>query len=295
MRLVSVKVPKGKGAEIARVAFDSDIAQVAARHEPELRHDGSSIEKDVVDVALSTPRAKPFIERVMAQPFYDPRSMTIQVRQPPSIVSSQPFNVLTRPIWAPTTDVSQELWQFSQITSSFVVRFLVAALLLSYGMIREHLLLLVAGLMFLPILPLLLAVSFGSWTRDRKLLAQGLAAFAVATALLVAGGALAALIAEPPLQFDDFPPMEAGFLVSLVVGAAAAIATADDVGRRELIGLAAASQVALLPALLGISLVYGSDEDLSERALSFALNVGALLVTSAIAYAGMRMRPPIAS
>jgi hypothetical protein len=75
---------------------------------------------------------------------------------------------------------------------------------------------------------------------------------------------------------------------------AAALATADDVGRRELIGLAATAQVAIIPVWFGICFVFGFPtlESVSprQRALSLLLNVGALIAASLATYTLLRMR-----
>jgi len=62
---------------------------------------------------------------------------------------------------------------------------------------------------------------------------------------------------NPPLQYNEHNSLVVGFLISLAVGIAAGLASADDVGRREMIGLAATAQMAILPVWFGISLVFG--------------------------------------
>jgi hypothetical protein len=76
-----------------------------------------------------------------------------------------------------------------------------------------------------------------------------------------------------------------GLAFSLVIGVAAALATADDAGHRQLVGLAAASQLALLPAWFGVSLVYGFSEDVNQKLISFGANVAALIAGSLAVYA----------
>ena len=86
------------------------------------------------------------------------------------------------------------------------------------------------------------------------------------------------------MLFDKFPPLIAGLAFSLMIGIAAALATADDAGHRQLIGVAAASQLALAPAWLGLSLVFGFPESPAEKLLSFGVNVCALIVGGAMIY-----------
>ena len=297
MRLVRVKAPEGKGEAVARLAFEAGLEQVTVHQQRTLKSDGQEETKDVVDVETATPTAKAFIDKVMAASFFDPKQYTIAVRQPRSIIArSSPWKI-TWPIVIPTVDIFEELWQFSHITYSFVGRILIGSLLLSYGMIQFNLLLMIAGLLFLPLLPLLLAMSFGAWTRQWRLVGQGGLAFIIATALIIIGGMIVALMTDPPLKYREFSSTLTAALISSAVGVAAALATADDVGRREMIGLAATAQVALIPAYIGISLVFGfspmESTSPSERMLTFLVIVGVIVISSLVTYAllGMRGKP----
>jgi hypothetical protein len=171
---------------------------------------------------------------------------------------------------------------------------LIAALLLAYGMIEHKILLIIAGLLFLPLLPLLLAMGFGLWTRQWRLAGQGLFAFLVATALLVSGGVIVASVTDPPMKYNEHNTLLVGLLISAGVGVAAGLATADDVGRREMIGLAATAQIAILPVWFGVSFVFGfpalDSATPKERALAFAVNVVTIVVTALLTYALLRMR-----
>jgi hypothetical protein len=171
---------------------------------------------------------------------------------------------------------------------------LIAAMLLAYGMIQQQLLIMLGGLLFLPLLPLLLAMGFGGWTRQWRLALQGLCAFLVAIALLIAGGAIVALVAHPPLQYNQHNSLLVSFLISLGVGIAAGLATADDVGRREMIGLAATAQMAILPVWFGICFVFGfpalDTTSPAQHALTFCVNAITIIITSLCTYALLGMR-----
>jgi hypothetical protein len=294
MRLVKVQAPAGKGDAVAHEAFGVGISRVTVRQEQVCWPDQRKDTKDVVDVEAATPTAKAFIEALMAAPFFDPKAYSIVVRQPRSIISDQPPSKVTLPLVEPPIDLLEELWQFSQITLGFVGRVLLAALLLAYGMIENKLLAIIGGLLFMPLLPLLLAVGFGLLTREWRLVRQGAVALVVGAALTLVGGALVALITGPPLRFSEFNSPFASFLISLVVGVAAGLATADDVGRREMIGLAATSQIAILPAWFGISLVLGfSPADSAavvQRAMTFLTNVASIIVAALATYALLGLR-----
>lgn len=294
MRLVSVTAPKGKGVEVARLALDAGISR-ASVHEVQIHtHNGDIEIEDVVEISSSTPQAKAFVDALMSAPLYEPGTYSITIRQPLSVVSKESPLEVTRPVVVPTVDILEDLWQFSHLTFSFVGRFFIGALLLSYGMIQSNLLLIIAGLLFMPFLPLLLAVGFGLWTREWRLAGQGIFALLVATSLTAVGSIVVALMTGPPLRFEPTGSLLASFLISLAIGVAASLATADDVGRRELIGLAATSQVALIPAWLGITSVFGFSPlavtSPVERIVTFFLVTGTVISSAFITYALLRMR-----
>jgi hypothetical protein len=294
MRLVRVKAPEGGGEEVARVAFEAGIAQVTTHQQEVRRANGERETKDVIDVETATPKAKVFLDALMAAPFFDAEKYSIAVRQPRSVVSREKPPEITRPLVEPTIDIFEELWQFSLVTFGFIGRVFIAAMLLAYGMIQQQLLIMLGGLLFLPLLPLLLAIGFGTWTRQWRLAAQGLFAFVVAVALLVSGGVVVALLTNPPLQYNQHNPLIVSFLISLGVGIAGGLATADDVGRREMIGLAATAQMAILPVWFGISFVFGfpvlDSAPPAQRALTFGVNAVTIIIAALCTYALLGMR-----
>jgi hypothetical protein len=294
MRLVRVKAPEGSGEEVARVAFAAGISQVTTQQQEVRRANGERETKDVIDVETATPKAKAFLDALMASPFFEAEKFSIAVRQPRSIVSREKPPEITWPLVEPAIDIFEELWQFSLVTYGFVGRVLIAAMLLAYGMIQQQLLIMLGGLLFLPLLPLLLAMGFGLWTRQWRLAGQGLFAFLVAIALLISGGAIVALLANPPLQYNQHNSLVVSFLISLGVGIAAGLATADDVGRREMIGLAATAQIAILPVWFGISFVFGfpvlDSTSPAQRALTFGVNAVTIIVAALCTYALLGMR-----
>jgi len=99
---------------------------------------------------------------------------------------------------------------------------------------------------------------------------------------------------HPPLRYLESNSLLTGALISLVVGVAAGLATADDVGRREMIGLAATAQVAIIPAWFGICFVFGfpafDSSSPRQRLISLALNIATLIIASAATYAALRVR-----
>jgi hypothetical protein len=289
MRLIKIDAPEGKGDDVSRVAFSVEIEKVTRRQVESRYSDGRVERKDVVDIETSTPKGKHFIDALLAADFYDRDDFSINVRQPRTLISKTSLHELTKPFVEPATDILEELFQFSHITAGFVGRVTIAACLIAYGMIQQQLLLLIGGLLVLPLTPLLLAISFGLRSGIRKLAGQGALAFVTATALLVFGGAVVAALSEPPIKYNDFNSLQASFLISVVVGVGAGLANIDDSGQRQLIGLAATAQIALIPVWFGICAVFGfpasiSQNEIIERAASFFLNTVTMIVVTFIVY-----------
>jgi hypothetical protein len=65
---------------------------------------------------------------------------------------------------------------------------------------------------------------------------------------IAAAGALVAAVQEGPIHFTAFKGSLASFAVSAVIGITAGLSNADDTGRRYLIGVASAVQLAIFPS-----------------------------------------------
>jgi hypothetical protein len=265
------------------------IKEASLRQAEYYRSENSVQTKDIVDIETSTPRAKHFIELLVKADFYDRKEFSISTRQPASIISDGDIRKLTKPLAIPVADVFQELWQFSHITISFVGRVFIGGALLAFGLINQQILVIVAGLLFLPLLPLILAVSFGLQSKQYKLVLQGLAAFVSGCILLIIAGMAVALFSHPPVKYDEFNSLLVSFVISVAVGIAAVLAHTDDGGKRELIGLAATSQIAILPAWFGACCVLGFPASIDQTHITepiegFFLNIVTLLITSLLTY-----------
>jgi hypothetical protein len=294
LRQVTVTTPEGKGADIAQIAFDVGISDVSVSSIRQLKADQLETNKDKVEVETATHLAKAFVERVTTSTVFDCEHYSVTVRQPRSIISNQDLKTLTRPLVEPTSDLYQELWQFCQVTYGFVGRIYIGAVLLAFGLIDYRLLFMIAGLLFIPLLPVMLGIGFSLWTRQWRLLLQAAIALLVAVILLAAAGVTVALFSSPPLRFIESNSLLTGFVISLAVGIAAGLATTDDVGRREMIGLAATAQVAIVPVWFGISAVFGipaaDPTPPRQRAIGWVLNVMGIIVASLTTYAVLRMK-----
>jgi hypothetical protein len=294
MRQITVTAPRGCAPQIARIAFAVGISEVSVSEKRVLNTSGLETIKDSIEMDVGTPVAKAFMDEFTSASFFDVEKFSIAVRQPRALVSREKLSTLARPLVEPSVDLFEELWQFSQVTYGFVGRILIGALLLAYGLVEFKLLFTIAGLLFIPLLPLMLSVGFGVWTQQWRLALQGLYSLIVAISLLVVGGVIIGLLSNPPIQYSDFNSLATGFLFSFAVGVAAGLATADDVGRREMIGLAATAQIAIIPAWLGLCLVLGfpatDSTPPARRVIGLLLNIVAIVIAALGTYAAMRVK-----
>jgi len=293
VRQVTVTAPAGKAEDVAQVAFSVGINDVSIHTIRSLKSNHTDENKDHLEVETATHLAKAFVEKLTTSSFFDSHDYSITIRQPRSIYSTRDIRSLTRPFVEPTSDLFQELWQFSQITLGFVGRIYIGAVLLAFGLVDYRLLFMIAGLLFIPLLPMMLGVGFSIWTRQWKLLGQSILALLTAIVLMMAGGATVAFFSHPPIQYAESNSLLTGFVISLAVGVAAGLATTDDVGRREMIGLAATAQVAIVPTWFGLAAVLGfpnGPTSPKERALSLLINISGIVIASLATYAALRMR-----
>lgn len=292
MRLVTVRAPKGNGSQIAAIAFEAGILQVNQHEATALRSNSNRFQQDVIEFETATPKAKNFLERLMEASFYDPASFSFTVRHPESIYASEAPEEETYPIIRPTTDVYEELWQYSRVTLSLVSRIFLASLLLAYGMRENFMPLIIASLLFLPYHHHMLSVGLGASIREWRFFRQGLLALLVSTICILAAGLIVGLLMEPPVKFTEFtsPPL-VSFLLAMVIGIAAGMGSVDDAGRRELIGLAATAHISVYPIWFGLKLAFGFDhaDEPIKYLLVFLMDVATLTIFAGITYKLMKM------
>jgi len=257
MRLITIKASPANAEKIIPLAFDAGMESVSIFDVENRKSSGENEIGKRIEIDCSTSKAKEFLDRVMADPTLPSGEISIITKQPRAILSNEDVRDITLPMPEPIPDLMEELWQFSHVTYGLVGRVLVSSGLLAYGLIEQKLLLMIAGLMFLPILPMLMAISFGIGARQWRLALKGFAGTLISLALLFVGGVLVADLSNPPLRYDDFNSIGVSIIISAAVGGAAALASIDDAGRREMIGLAAASQLAIIPSWLGVCVIFG--------------------------------------
>jgi hypothetical protein len=289
MHEVRVKVPKDRTEAIADLAFAAGIAEVSIY---DVHVCPNEQQKQVVSVETSTPLAKRFIDAMFGVSWFDPKQYSITTRELRAIVSSDTVPNLTKPMVEPGLDVFEDLWQLNHVTPSYLGRAVGAAILLAYGMFKNSAISIVVAAMFLPFLSQVLALAFGLWAGDKKLAKQGSFALLVSTFVSICGGALIAFMNRGQLKFTDFQPPLIAFGISSVIGIVAGLASADDAGRRYLIGVAAAVQYAVFPVWFGISLVLGFPPRtvIIERIATFVINIVTIAVSAGVVYALVGMR-----
>jgi hypothetical protein len=201
MRLVKITGPKGRGQDIAQIAFECGISDVSIQTVEQHKPGAQPTVKETVDMELSTPQARAVVEALTRAAFYDRDEYSVEVRSARSILNRESVREITRPVAPPIMDIARELWQFSHVTYSFVLRVFIASVLLGYGMVKDNPLLMVGGLVFIPLMPLVLGFAYGVLAREWKLVAQSAAAFVTATLLIALAAASTALFAHPPILF----------------------------------------------------------------------------------------------
>jgi hypothetical protein len=272
----------------ARLATEAGITSVAVS---DVYLHGRNEGRKIISVETSTPRARAFVDALLASPHFRDVDYSLTSRELRAIVSGEDIHDLTRPMSEPFPDVIQDLWQLSHLTVSYVARAAAGAILLATGILDDNAIAIVVAALFLPFLAEVLAISFGLWSGDWRLVFRGVRAVVVSAALAFAAGALVAAIQGGPIHFTAFKSPLASFAVSAVIGITAGLSNADDTGRRYLIGVAAAVQLAIFPVWLGAAAVIGSPDGVVwTRLESFLINLVTISLAAVAAYAALHLR-----
>ena len=289
MHEVRVSAPEHTAKAIAGLALEIGVKQAAVY---DLQVYGASERRQVVSVETSTPLAKRFIDAMFSAPWFNPQECSITTRELRAIFSSTSVFDITKPMVEPALDVLEDLWQLNHITPSYMGRAGSAAILLAYGMFKNNPISIVVAAMFLPFLSQVLAVAFGLWAGAWRLAKQGAVALFVSTIISILAGVIVAYTNRTAPKFSDFQNPLVALGISSVIGTAAGLASADDAGRRYLIGVAAAVQYSVFPVWFGICLVLGFPPYtiVAERITTFVVNIVTIAVTAGVVYAIVGMR-----
>lgn len=289
MHEVRVTGPVGNSESIAKMALSVGAKHVSVYS---VFTYGPNQPQEVLSIEVPTPQAKAFLDALLSSPDFDSQRYTVTSRELRAILSQTHPRQLTQPLAEPAVDVFEDLWQLNHVTWSYLGRAVSAGFLLAFGMLTNSSISIVIAALFLPFLPSVLAMSFGIWTGERALAWQGMKALAVSTAAAFLTGLVVASLRGGPLTYSEFKSLPANACLAVLIGAAAGLSSADDAGRRYLIGVAAAVQFATIPAWFGITCVLGLPGQglMLHRGASFFVNIIALGVTAALAYAAIGMR-----
>lgn len=292
MQEVTVNTPKGKGEQVARLALEVGITEASVSS---VYTYGPDQEQDVVSIEVSAPEATAFIHRVMSAPFYDPADFTIVADEVMAVVSSEPPELVTRPMKISSTSILQDLWMQNHVNAAYLGRAIVSSLLVAYGLMEADMTILIIALLFTPFLTQDLAVAFGGWMRDWQLARRGALIMGLSTTIAILAGVLVAFAMDGPMKYDQFGTLQSNFIISLLVGVVAGLDTADEAGRREFIAVAGAAQFTSFPVWFGIALIQGfpDGQTTAWRIATFFVNILTILVAALATYIALRCEPDV--
>jgi hypothetical protein len=284
MHEIRATIPADSVAEVIRIARSVGIPEATTS---EVFVHGLDAKRILLSVETSTPKARAFTEAFMNGPALANTGFTLTSREVRAIVSNVAVKALTQPMSEPFPDVIQDLWQLSHVTWSYVGRAFSGAILLGSGIIEDNPIAIVVAALFLPFLAQVLAMGLGLWSRDRKLAVHGLKAVGASIVLAFLGGLAVAAVEGGPIVFHGFKGPLSSFAISILIGVTAGLSCADDAGRRYLVGVAAAVQLAIFPVWLGAALVIGMPDHqvVVHHMLSFVINLCTIAAASVAAYA----------
>ena len=281
----------GHAAGIPRVTIWGVTISEALVHGPDI---ANNQERRQISVETSTPDARAFVGAFLGSATLAKTDYTLTSREVRAIVDDQPLAGLTLPMSELLPDVVQDLWQLSHVTASYVARAAAGAVLLrlraSSKTIRSE-----ADCnrrrafpaSFLAQVFLAVSSRFVQARGDRHLFVQGVRALLVSAVLAAVAGAVVGSLEGGPILFNGFKNPLNSFAISAVIGITAGLADVDDTGRRYLIGVAAAVQLAVFPVWLGSAFVIGmpSHTEVYPRLLSFAIDLISITGFAVAAYA----------
>lgn len=289
MHEIRATIPGDAVDEVVKIARAAGIYEVMTS---EVFIRGPEAKRILCSIETSTPQAQALTGALLdAEGLKGKISLTS--RELRAIVNETPVEEVTRPMGEPLPDVMQDLWQLSHLTWSYVGRALAGGILLATGILEDNPISIVVAAMFLPFLSQVLALGIGLWSGDKKLAMHGLKAVGASMMLAFLGGVAVSACVGGPIGFHGFKGPLSSFVISSVIGITAGLSCVDDVGRRYLVSVAAAVQLAVFPVWLGAAAVIGIPDVgvVIHHLLSFAVNLVTIPTVSAIAYAYAHARP----
>lgn len=129
----------------------------------------------------------------MSAPFYNPVDFTIVADEVMAVISSEPPELVTRPMKISSTSILQDLWMQNHVNAAYLGRAIVSSLLVAYGLMEADMTILIIALLFTPFLTQDLAVAFGGWMRDWRLVRRGALIMGLSTLIAILAGVLVAV------------------------------------------------------------------------------------------------------
>lgn len=286
---IQVTVPEGRGKQVAQIALENGIKRATLTS---VFVFGEGAKKDQITLEISTPEARNVTDCIMAAEWFDLQQCSLTIKQPRAIIGNTHRRQMTDPMVEPPLNLFEEIWQLNHITRSFVLRAFAAALIVTYGLAKDNLITIIIGLLFTPFLPQAMGFMFGAWASDWKLMRQGAATMLISIVASVVAGAFVGWMVDSPMMFTKFPHLLPGCLIASTIGLTAGVIQGDDAGRRFLVGVAAAAQVALFPTWFGWSLIHGfPDRHTTEiRIASFFINLSSTAVFALVGYMALAIK-----
>ena len=291
MQEVTVGTPKGKAEKVAKLALAQGINEATVMPVRVYRQ-GKNEEREEVRIEVSAPESTKFIEALMAESYFDPHDYSIVSDEVVAIVSEESPEQVARPLKLHATAILQDLWLQNHLTVAYLARAVVSAMLLAYGLLAGDMTIIVVSLLFAPFLNHVLAISFGGWAGDWRLVRQGAIVLGLTTLIAILSGAVVAAVMGGPLAYDDFGTLYSNFAISFLVAVIAGLDTADEAGRREFVAVAGAAQFTGFPVWFGISLILGFPDQQTTiyRIVTPLVNIITIVIVSLVVYFGLRYR-----
>lgn len=291
MQEVTVSTPKGQGEKVAKLALAQGITE-AAVIPTRIFRDSKTEEGEEVRIQVSAPKSTQFIEALLSADFFDLKKFSIVSDEVVAIVSEESPEQVARPLKLHAAIILQDMWLQNHITVAYVARAAVSAMLLAYGLIEGDMTIIVVSLLFAPFLNHVLAMGFGGWAGDWRLVRQGGVVLGLTTLIAIISGVVVATVMGGPIAYDNFGTLYSNFAISFLVAIIAGLDTADEAGRREFVAVAGAAQFTSFPVWLGMALVLGFPDQQTTfyRLITPIVNTITILAVSLAVYVGLRYR-----
>ncbi|WP_434419793.1 hypothetical protein [Nannocystis pusilla] len=280
MREIRLTVPRGSAEAVFAVARAAGIAEASVHEVRVLGGEPATAEE--LALKSSAPKIREFLRALLCSPLFDRRKIKFSAHEVLALVNEESAQRVTVPAGVPLTDVHHDLWRHCHVTASLVARTCVSAALLAYAMLHQDTLLAVGALIFTPFSPLVLSAALGVAARRTELTRQALRVLLVALVLSLSAAALTGALVGGTMPAEDFGGPTRNFVASALIGVMAALADSDEVGRRQLLGLAMAYPFVRLIVWLGLTLALGEPEG-GDRLHDALLLLGNAVVMTAAA------------